>query len=205
MVERQLRRRGIRDPRVLDAMGRVQRELFVSEGRRAQAYVDGALPIGHGQTISQPYVVALTCELLALTGRERVLDVGTGSGYAAAVLAELAAEVVTIERIPELATRARDALDLSGSARVTVRTGDGTLGVPELGPYDAIAVAAASPGVPQALYAQLAPGGRMVLPRGTREAQRLVLVAKTATGPVERASIGVRFVPLVGEEGFSAG
>ena len=204
MVERQLRRRGIRDRRVLDAMGRVPRERFVPADLQRQAYADGALPIGHGQTISQPYVVALTCELLALTGSERVLDVGTGSGYAAAVLAELAASVVTVERIPELAERARASLSAAGYGDVAVRTGDGTLGAPDRS-YDAIAVAAASPGVPDALYEQLAPGGRIVVPRGTRDVQRLVLVVKTPDGPVERTSIGVRFVPLVGEGGFPTG
>src|SRR5436190_9371517 len=139
MVERQLRRRGIHDERVLAAMGRVRREDFLPEELRGAAYEDAALPIGHGQTISQPYMVARICEELCLRGGERVLDVGTGSGYQAAVLAELAAEVHSVERIPELAARARDALQ---GSRVQVHVGDGTLGLPEHAPFDAIAVAA---------------------------------------------------------------
>jgi len=202
MVERQLRRRGISDERVLTAMARVPRELFVPERLRAYAYDDGALPIGHRQTISQPFVVATICSLLALEGEERVLDVGTGSGYQAAVLAVLANEVVTIERIPELAEAAARALAEAGSANVEVRVGDGSLGVPERSPFAAIAVAAAAPTVPPALYAQLAEDGRVVVPRGTRWGQDLVLVVRTATGPVERTSIPVRFVPLLGDEGF---
>jgi protein-L-isoaspartate(D-aspartate) O-methyltransferase len=202
MVERQLRRRGITDERVLSAMGRVERELFVPEGLRSHAYDDGALPIGHEQTISQPFVVATICTLLALEGHERVLDVGTGSGYQAAVLAELAAEVVTIERIADLATQARERLREAGYPNVDIRVGDGSLGVPDRAPFDAIAVAAAAPHVPQALYGQLAEGGRLVLPRGTRRGQDLVLVVRTADGPSERASISCRFVPLVGDEGF---
>jgi protein-L-isoaspartate(D-aspartate) O-methyltransferase len=202
MVERQLRRRGISDERVLAAMGRVPRELFVPEGVRAYAYDDGALPIGQRQTISQPYVVATICSLLELRGLERVLDVGTGSGYQAAVLAELAAEVVTVERIPELAAAARTHLRDAGYAGVEIRVGDGSLGVPERAPFDAIAVAAAAPGIPRALYEQLADGGRLVLPRGSRRGQELVRVVRTPEGPVERASIPCRFVPLVGDEGF---
>jgi protein-L-isoaspartate(D-aspartate) O-methyltransferase len=188
MVEIQLRRRGITDERVLRAMERVPRELFVPESLRDYAYEDGALPIGHRQTISQPFVVALICQLLGPAGDERVLDVGTGSGYQAAVLAELAAEVVTIERIPELARAARAALDHAGYERVEVRVGDGSLGVPDRAPFAAIAVAAAAPTVPDALYAQLVDGGRVVVPRGTRGGQELVLVVRT--------------VPLLGDEGF---
>lgn len=202
MVERQLRARGIGDERVLAAMAAVPRELFVPPELADSAYVDGALPIGHGQTISQPYVVAAMCELLGLAGSERVLDVGTGSGYAAAVLAELAADVVSIERVPELAAAAREALAAAGYERVEVRVGDGSLGAPDRAPFDAIAVAAASPVLPEALFAQLADGGRIVLPLGTREQQRLVLVVRTPDGPVERASTPVRFVPLLGAEGF---
>jgi len=202
MVERQLRRRGVDDERVLAAIGRVPRELFVPEGLRSHAYDDGALPIGHGQTISQPFVVATICALLGLEGHERVLDVGTGSGYQAAVLAELAAEVVTIERVPELAEEARNRLLEAGYPSVEVRVGDGSLGVPERAPFDAIAVAAAAPSVPRALYKQLSDGGRLVLPRGSRRGQDLVLVLRTPDGPAERASISCRFVPLVGDEGF---
>jgi protein-L-isoaspartate(D-aspartate) O-methyltransferase len=203
MVELQLRRRGIADERVLRAMGRVPRELFVPEDLQQYAYEDGALPIGHGQTISQPFIVGTICALLALEGPEHVLDVGTGSGYQAAVLAELAAEVVTIERLPELADSARGALAEAGYEGVEVRVGDGSLGVPDRAPFAAIAVAAATPTVPQALYAQLAEGGRLVAPRGSRWGQELVLVVRTADGPLERASIPCRFVPLLGEEGFA--
>jgi protein-L-isoaspartate(D-aspartate) O-methyltransferase len=202
MVERQLRRRGISDERVLSAMARVPRELFVPEKLRAYSYSDDALPIGEGQTISQPFVVATICSLLALAGSERVLDVGTGSGYQAAVLAELAAEVVTIERIAALAETARAALSAAGYGNVDVRVGDGSLGVPERAPFHGVAVAAAAPGVPQALYDQLLEGGRLVVPRGTRGHQELVLVVRTPEGPVERTALPVRFVPLVGDEGF---
>jgi protein-L-isoaspartate(D-aspartate) O-methyltransferase len=202
MVERQLRRRGIADERVLAAMDRVPRDLFVPPSLVEHAYDDGALPIGHHQTISQPFVVATICSLLSLRGTERVLDVGTGSGYQAAVLAELAADVVTIERVTELAAAARARLQDAGYGRVDVRVGDGSLGVPERAPFDAIAVAAAAPRVPPALYEQLAEGGRLVLPRGTRWGQELVLVVRTSEGPAERTSIPCRFVPLVGDEGF---
>ena len=203
MVERQLRARGIADERVLAAMAAVPRELFLPESMRRYAYEDGALPIGHGQTVSQPFIVATICALLELEGDERVLDVGTGSGYQAAVLAELAAEVVTIERIPELAERARLALDEAGYRNIDVLVGDGSLGRPERAPYDAIAVAAAAPGVPEALFAQLAVGGRLVVPLGTRVGQDLVVVERTATGSRERRSVACRFVPLLGDEGFS--
>lgn len=202
MVEHQLRRRGSRDERVLAAMARVPREAFLPPGLRRFAYVDGALSIGHGQTMSQPFVVATICELLELTGDERVLDVGTGSGYQAAVLAELAAEVVTVERIPELAARAPAALEAAGCHAVVVRVGDGSLGAPGLAPYDAIAVAAPAPRIPRALYGQLVEGGRLVLPRGTRWGQELVQIVRTAEGPSARASIPCRFVPLIGAEGF---
>jgi protein-L-isoaspartate(D-aspartate) O-methyltransferase len=205
MVERQLRRRGISDPRVLAALGRVPRHLFVPDSLRNLAYEDGALPIGEGQTISQPFIVATICTLLRLDGNERVLDVGTGSGYGAAVLAELAAEVVTIERVPALARRARDTLARAGYERVEVRVGDGSLGAPERAPFDAIAVAAAAPAVPEALYDQLSEGGRLVLPRGGRRGQQLVLVERTPDGPRELVSVACRFVPLLGAEGFAGG
>jgi protein-L-isoaspartate(D-aspartate) O-methyltransferase len=203
MVEHQLRRRGISDERVLRAMERVPRELFVPEDLRQYAYEDGALPIGHGQTISQPFIVATICALLSLDGHERVLDIGTGSGYQAAVLAELAAEVVTVERVPELAKGARAALAEAGYERVDVRIGDGSLGIPERAPFAAIAVAAAAPSVPPTLYSQLEEGGRLVVPRGSRSGQELVLVERTADGPRERASLACRFVPLLGEDGFA--
>jgi protein-L-isoaspartate(D-aspartate) O-methyltransferase len=198
MVERQLRRRGIRDERVLAAMGRVPRELFVPAGERGSAYADAALPIGHGQTISQPYMVARIAEELGLRGDERVLDVGAGSGYQAAVLAELGAEVVAVERIAELAELARRNLAAAGYA-VEVRLADGGLGVPDRAPYDAIAVAAAVPDVPPALVEQLAPEGRLVLPLGELAAQVLAVV--DASGNVRRL-VPCRFVPLVGSGGF---
>ena len=203
MVGEQLRRRGIRDERVLEAMGTVPRERFVPHELRHRAYDDAALPIGYDATISQPYMVAAICELLGLNGSERVLDVGTGSGYQAAVLAELAREVVSIERVPQLAERARAALSAAGFGRVDVRIGDGTLGVPERAPYDAIAVAAAAPELPHPLYDQLAERGRIVVPVGRRRAQRLELVVRSPEGPAVLRSVPCRFVPLLGAEGFS--
>jgi protein-L-isoaspartate(D-aspartate) O-methyltransferase len=203
MVERQLRRRDVEDERVLAAMARVPRELFLPEELRDRAYDDAALPIGGGQTMSQPYIVAKMSELLSLDGDERVLDVGTGSGYHAAVLAELADEVVTIERVPELAERAREALAAADYENVDVRVGDGTLGVPDRAPYDAIAVAAAAPMLPGSLYDQLKVGGRMVIPVGGRSNQRLELIVKSPEGPAVVRSVPCRFVPLVGREGFS--
>ena len=200
MVERQLRRRGIEDARVLEAMATVPRELFVPEELRSEAYADAALPIGEGQTISQPYMVALICEALALSGRERVLDVGTGSGYQAAVLAELAAEVHTIERLPVLAERARANLAAAGYAdRIGLHVGDGTRGLPEHAPFTAIAVAAATSELPEALYDQLEPRGRIVLPLGGGEGQWLEVVVRTPEGPATLRSVPCRFVPLVAE------
>jgi protein-L-isoaspartate(D-aspartate) O-methyltransferase len=203
MVERQLRRRGVDDERVLAAMARVPRELFLPDDVRDRAYDDAALPIGGGQTMSQPYIVAKMSELLSLDGDERVLDVGTGSGYHAAVLAELADDVVTIERVPALAERAREALAAAGYDDVEVRVGDGTLGVPDRAPYDGIAVAAAAPVLPGSLYDQLRLGGRIVVPVGGRANQRLELIVKSPEGPAVVRSVPCRFVPLVGEEGFS--
>ena len=203
MVERQLRARDIHDERVLEAMASVPREVFVPEELRDRAYDDSALPLPSGQTISQPYMVARIAEALELHGRERVLDVGTGSGYQAAVLAELAAEVVTIERIPALAELARRNLAAAGYERVEVRLGDGTLGVPDRAPFDAIAVAAAVPELPGSLYAQLEPRGRLVVPVGSRRAQELQVVVRSPEGPAVIHSVPCRFVPLVGEEGFA--
>ena len=189
--------------RVLEAMARVPRELFVAPELRERAYEDAALPIGYGQTISQPYMVARICEELDLDGEQEVLDIGTGSGYQAAVLAELAAEVVTIERIPELAELARANLAAAGYERVRVHVGDGTRGLPGRAPFDAIAVAAAAPRLPQTLYEQLEPRGRLVVPVGTRRAQELQVVVRSPEGPAVIHSVPCRFVPLLGEEGFA--
>jgi protein-L-isoaspartate(D-aspartate) O-methyltransferase len=197
MVEWQLRRRGIGDERVLAALGRVPRELFVPAELRDEAYADAALPIGAEQTISQPYMVALICQQLALHGGERVLDVGTGSGYQAAVLAELAAEVHTIERIPELAESARANLAAAGYGdRVHLHTGDGTLGVSEAAPFAAIAVAAAALEAPPALYDQLGPRGRLVVPVGGSDGQWLEVAVRTPEGPAVLRTVPCRFVPL---------
>jgi len=202
-VDRQLRARGIRDDRVLAAMERVPREAFVPSDVRAQAYDDAALPLGCGQTISQPYIVALIAQALTLDGDERVLDVGTGSGYQAAVLAELAREVHSIERIPELAEQARGNLARAGYDRVRVHVGDGTLGLPEHAPFDGIAVAAAAPDVPAPLWAQLREGARIVVPIGELQLQELIVIERTPGGPRVHESIPARFVPLLGEEGYA--
>ena len=197
MVEEQLEPRDIHDPRVLAAMARIPRERFVPKALRARAYDDGPLPIGEGQTISQPYIVAAMCELLALDGSEHVLDVGTGSGYAAAVLDELAGSVVSIELLPELAERAQSTLAATGHRRIEVRAGDGRLGVPDRAPFDAIAVAAATAAVPPPLLEQLATGGRLVAPLGRSGGQQLVRLRKTEQGVEETRSVACRFVPLV--------
>jgi protein-L-isoaspartate(D-aspartate) O-methyltransferase len=202
MVDAQLRARDVVDERVLGAMGRVPRELFVPDKLRDRAYDDAALPIGEGQTISQPYMVARICEALGLTGSEHVLDVGTGSGYQAAVLAELAEKVDTIERIPELAERARANLATAGYGGVRVHVGDGSRGLPDQAPFDAIAVAAAAPELPQTLYDQLEPRGRLVVPVGRRGMQRLEVIVRSPEGPAILRSVPCRFVPLLGEEGF---
>jgi protein-L-isoaspartate(D-aspartate) O-methyltransferase len=203
MTQHQLRERDIADERVLAAMERVPRELFVPSDLKDRAYDDAALPIGAGQTISQPYMVARICEALALVGTERVLDVGTGSGYQAAVLSELAHEVHTIERIAELAETARANLAAAGYGNVDVHIGDGTRGLPEHAPFGAIAVAAAAPELPPSLYEQLEPRGRLVIPVGRRRVQRLELVVRSPEGPAVAKSVPCRFVPLVGEEGFA--
>ena len=179
-------------------MARVPRELFVPEEHRDIAYADGPVPLPHGQTISQPYMVAFTCEKLALSPESRVLDVGTGSGYAAAVLAELAGEVHTIERLPELAELARATLEAVGYERVQVHVGDGALGLPELAPFDAIAVAAAAREVPPALWEQLRIDGRIAIPlRSGRREQRFCVLRRSAAGPRLLASLRARFVPLI--------
>jgi protein-L-isoaspartate(D-aspartate) O-methyltransferase len=197
MVEVQLRSRGIDDDRVLEAMETVPRELFVPDHLVNQAYEDSALPIGFDQTISQPYIVAVTCQLLALRGDERVLDVGTGSGYAAAVLGRLARSVVSVERIAPLAERARRALVRAGATNVEVVVGDATRDLPGDDPFDAIAVAAAARDIPAAFLDRLAPGGRLVIPVGPPADQMLVLVERTGTGFTEKRQVPCRFVPLV--------
>jgi protein-L-isoaspartate(D-aspartate) O-methyltransferase len=189
---------------VLDAMRRVPRELFVPPQLRNEAYEDVALPIGFGQTISQPYMVARICAELGLRGGERVLDVGTGSGYQAAVLGELAGEVHSIELVPELAARAESALAAAGYAdRVHVHVGDGTRGLPEHAPFAAIAVAAAAPALPATLYDQLELRGRLVVPVGGRHEQLLQVVVRSPEGPAVLRTVPCRFVPLLGEEGFA--
>ncbi|MGZ5346518.1 MAG: protein-L-isoaspartate(D-aspartate) O-methyltransferase [Solirubrobacterales bacterium] len=202
MVERQLRRRNIHDERVLEAMGAVPREAFVPEDVRVRAYDDGALPIGHRQTISQPWVVAAICQGLSLRGEERVLEIGTGSGYSTAVLARLAREVHGVERIPELAAGARAALASLGVENVEVIVADGSLGLPEAAPFDAIAVHAASPEAPHSLLAQLADGGRLVVPIATDSADMLTRFEREGD-ELHQETIGpCRFVPLIGAEGF---
>jgi protein-L-isoaspartate(D-aspartate) O-methyltransferase len=211
MVERQLRRRGIHDERVLGAMTAIPREQFVPEPYVRRTYADSALPIGYDQTISQPWIVAAICQAMEFAGDERVLEVGTGSGYSAAVLAQLTREVLTIERVPELAQRAQAALRDLGIAQVEVVVGDGSAGLPDRGPFDAIAVHATAPGPPPTLIGQLAIGGRLVVPIAGRAADMLTVFRRTAdevdlgTGAgLEREVIGpCRFVPLIGAEGFA--
>ena len=199
MVREQLVARGIRDARVLEAMGRVPRHELVPEAERDDAYDDGPLPIGEGQTISQPYIVAAMSEAAALSGRERVLEVGTGSGYQAAVLSALAAEVYTIELEPVLAERAKRALERLGCPNVHTRTGDGYRGWPEAAPFDAILVTAAPEQVPPALLEQLKVGGRLVIPVGGSGDQELWLYTKSERGVERKHLMPVRFVPLRGE------
>jgi protein-L-isoaspartate(D-aspartate) O-methyltransferase len=196
MADRQIRARGVRDPLVLAAAAKVPRHLFVPERLRGYAYADEPLPIGEGQTISQPYIVAYMTEALGLRGGEKVLEVGTGSGYQTAVLAEIAGEVWTIEIVEPLAVRARAVLDGLGYANIRYRIGDGSAGWPEEAPFDAVMVTAAAPVLPAALERQLAPGGRMIIPVGT-DLQELVRVRRTKTGLERETLLGVRFVPLV--------
>lgn len=205
MVERQLRRRGIADERVLAAMGGVPREEFVPERYRGRAYADSALPIGEGQTISQPWIVAAICQALALQGTELVLDVGSGSGYSTAVLARLAREVVGIERYESLAAGAKRALDALGVENAELLVGDGSRGLPERAPFDAIAVHATAPAPPRTLLGQLADGGRLVVPIAAEGADLLTVFERRGE-ELRREEIGpCRFVPLIGEEGFAPG
>ena len=202
MVDSQLRARGIADERVLNAMARVPRHEFAPERYRDQAYEDYPLPIGQGQTISQPYIVALMLEALALSPANRVLEVGTGSGYVTALLAELAEQVISLERHASLADPARTLLDRMGHTHVRIMVADGTLGFPECAPYDAIIVSAAAPEVPQALLAQLKEGGRMIIPVGTPDAQQLQLIRMEDGQPRIALRELCRFVPLVSGEGL---
>jgi protein-L-isoaspartate(D-aspartate) O-methyltransferase len=210
MVERQLRRRGISDERVLAAMAEVPREDFVPEEHRRRAYADSALPIGHGQTISQPWIVAAIAAALAPQPDETVLEIGTGSGYSTCILARLAAQVVSVERVEDLVDAAREAIAAQGITNAEVIAADGSAGLPERAPFDAIAVHATAPGVPRNLLTQLAPGGRLVVPIAERRADMLTLFRRvgervdpeTEEG-LQRVLIGpCRFVPLIGTEGY---
>ena len=204
MVER-IAADGVRDPRVLDALASVERHRLIPEALRGQAYREAALPIEAGQTISAPGIVATMSEALQLTGDETVLEVGTGSGYQAAVLARLAHRIISIERIPRLAARARSALDHLGVDNVVVHLGDGSVGRPSDAPFDAILVTAGGPQVPETLLDQLAPDGRLVGPFGPRGSQRLLRLTRRPGGRIERKDLGpCRFVDLIGANGFAA-
>lgn len=202
MVARQIRGRGIRAPRVLQAISAVPRHQFVPAERLGEAYADEPLPIGEGQTISQPYIVAAMTDALRLEGSERVLEIGAGSGYQAAVLSLLAREIIAVESQPVLASRARQLLARLGYMNVCIEEGDGSLGWPSRAPYHAILVAAAAPYVPQALLDQLAEGGRMVIPVGEMDFQELVCIEKAHGRLIRRSLGGCRFVPLVGRCGW---
>ncbi len=202
MVEEQIIERGIKDPRVIEAMKKVPRHLFVEEALQSQAYNDRPLPIGEKQTISQPYMVALMTEALELKRRERVLEIGSGSGYQTAILAELAQEVFSIERIRSLAIRARKLLYDLGYFNVEIKIFDGTFGWAEKGPFDAIIVTAGSPHIPQPLYDQLSIGGRLVIPVGNSDVQDLFRITKTEKGMKKEDLGGCRFVKLIGRYGW---
>ena len=204
MVEEQLVRRGITDARVLEAMRKIPRHLFVEEALRDRAYGDHPLPIGEGQTISQPYIVGIMTQLLHLTGSEKVLEIGSGSGYQTAVLAELARRVCSVERIASLAARARATLEAMGYTNVWVRTADGTFGWPDEAPFDRILVSAAAPAVPEPLFEQLVEGGRMVLPVGDPFAQTLTVVDRVGGEKKISADSGCVFVKLIGKYGWEA-
>jgi protein-L-isoaspartate(D-aspartate) O-methyltransferase len=203
MVQDQLAARGIQDPRVLDAIMKVPRHMFLEEGLWSQAYGDFPLPIGEGQTISQPYIVALMSEALELRGHEKVLEIGTGSGYQAAVLAELADRVFSIERIGSVGARARSILDHLGYANILIRIADGTYGWPEESPFGGVIVTAGAPEVPQPLVDQLETGGCMVLPVGDASSQDLIKVVKTEDGIRTLDLGGCRFVKLIGDHGWN--
>ncbi|MES0808978.1 protein-L-isoaspartate(D-aspartate) O-methyltransferase [Roseibium sp. SCPC15] len=205
MVQRQLQSRGIKDDRVLDAMRKVPRHLFVSRNQETRSYWDCPLAIGLGQTISQPYIVALMCEALELTEDSECLEIGSGSGYAAAVMSELCHHVITIERIPELADLANTNLKGAGYSRVDVRCSDGSLGYSRKAPYDAIAVAAGAPATPKTLQAQLKTGGRLIIPVGrNHHYQDLIRIRRLSDNDFQSENLGgVAFVPLVGKEGWA--
>jgi len=204
-LRRALENRGITDPRVLEAVQQTRRDRFVPANMQRYAYHDEALPIGGGQTISQPYIVALMTQAAELSGGETVLEVGTGSGYQAAILSRLCRRVVTIERLPELAEDAREVLEELGVTNVTFHFGDGTRGCPQEAPYDAILVTAAAPDIPQPLYDQLAPGGRLIIPVGSAELQQLERVVKAEPKPIVDVLCDCRFVKLIGEYGWPNG
>lgn len=202
MVERQIRARGVSDTRLLTAMRDLPRHLFVPEALRAAAYGDHPLPIGSGQTISQPYIVAVMTELLGLEPGDRVLEIGTGSGYQAAILGKLVHEVWSIERLPEIADLARQNLAMVGAENVHVVAANGTLGLPEHAPFDAIIITAGTPSIPQPLFDQLADGGRLVAPVGGRELQFLVVYTRRGDEIIPRSWGAVCFVPLIGRHGW---
>jgi protein-L-isoaspartate(D-aspartate) O-methyltransferase len=203
MVETQIVQRGIKDPRIIAAMRKVERHLFLDEALWPEAYDDHPLPIGEKQTISQPYIVALMTEALTLTGKERVLEIGTGSGYQTAIMAELAEQVCSMERIAVIAQRARKLLDQMRYTNIVITVGDGTHGWREYAPYDAIIVTAASPAMPKPLIDQLTPGGRLIIPLGEESSQQLILYSKHKDGSVSTEDYGgVRFVKLIGEHGW---
>ncbi len=202
MVQRQLVDRGIRDPWVLKALGTLPREKFISPGLNKNAYSDSPVPIGHGQTISQPYMVALMTEALELKPQHRVLEIGTGSGYQAAVLSLLVTKVYTVERIPELTRRAREIFEELGLENILSRTADGTIGWDEYAPYDRIVVTAAAPQVPPQLLRQLAPGGRLVIPVGEKSVQTLRILERREDRIAEQNAGSCVFVPLIGKDGW---
>ncbi len=202
MVDTHLVPRGIKQKEVLHAMLTVPRHIFVEEGLYSQAYSDFPLPIGEKQTISQPYMVALMTESLALTGKEKVLEIGTGSGYQTAILSSLADRIYSIERISSIASRARKTLDSLHCSNVVIRVGDGTLGWPEEAPFDAIIAAAVSPKVPSAYIDQLRVGGRLVMPVGAEDSQKLIKITRKENRVVTEVLGGCRFVKLIGKDGF---
>jgi protein-L-isoaspartate(D-aspartate) O-methyltransferase len=204
-IARQVRKRGIKDPRILEALARLSRAQFMPPETRGQALADRAVTIGLDQTISQPFMVAVMTLELALSGGERVLEIGTGSGYQTALLSDLAAAVFTIERHPLLSLRARGILDGLGRTNIHYRIGDGTLGWPEEAPFDRILVTAGAPGFPSTLFEQVAEGGVLVAPLGDADAQELTVIRKQHGRPTQRAVMPCRFVKLIGEEGWGEG